>query len=571
MPLLLRLLPALLVLLSVLCPVAPAHAREVVVGIYDMEPLSMRGADGRVQGIVVDVMDAVARDEGWTVRYVYDDWDRLMPMLEDGRIDVLAPIAFSETRTAYRYNRDYLVIDWGQIWVRRSTRVDMLFDLQDKLVGGVSMSIFPAGFEAFARRFGVQYRQRDYPDYSALLDALNRGEVDAAVIPRFIGTHHERRGTAEPASIVFSPFEMRYAAMRGRADDVMDALDRRLAAYKADKDSAYHRSLNRWIRVDAPVLPAWLPYALGAAAVLLLALAGVNKALRGQVRRQTEQLRAANADLAVSRDQIRTLLAYQQQAAEDIRRRISREVHDELGQNLTALKFGLHRLGRVVPEGDGPSRERLLSMTRLTEDTIEAVRRISRELRPGHLDDIGLLAASQWLVQDFSANTGIAVHFDGPEQGDDPGRGGGPTPVDGPGQGDACGQAAGAGAGRERQAPDGRDPLGPMDPDRAVAVYRVLQEALTNVARHAGARHIRVVLRREGGCLRLVVADDGHGFDVHGERPGGTGYLGIVNMRERVAAFGGELHIDSGAGGTTVRVSVPLEQPDAQGGGTCGS
>ena len=72
-------------------------------------------------------------------------------------------------------------------------------------------------------------------------------------------------------------------------------------------------------------------------------------------------------------------------------------------------------------------------------------------------------------------------------------------------------------------------------------------------------------------ATRLVVADDGHGFDVHGQRPGGTGYLGIVNMRERVAAFGGEFHIDSGAGGTTVRVSVPLEQPDAQGGGTCGS
>lgn len=534
--------PLLLALLAVLCFCAPAQAREVVVGIYDMEPLSLRGADGRVQGIVVDVMDAVARDEGWTVRYVYDDWDRLMPMLEDGRIDVLAPIAFSETRTAYRYNRDYLVIDWGQIWVRRGTRVDMLFDLEDKQVGGVSMSIFPAGFETFARRFGVHYQRRDYPDYSALLDALNRGEVDAAVIPRFIGTHHERRGAAEPASIVFSPFEMRYAAMRGRADDVMNALDRRMAEYKADKDSVYHRSLNRWIRTDEPVLPAWLPYALGAAAVLLLFLAAVNKALRGQVRRQTEQLRAANEELADSRDQIRTLLAHQQQAAEDIRRRISREVHDELGQNLTALKFGLHRLGRGPLAGDGESRERLASMTRLTEDTIEAVRRISRELRPGHLDDIGLLAASQWLVQDFSANTGIPVHFDAP----------GPRA---PGPRDA----------------EGRDPLGPMDPDRAVAVYRVLQEALTNVARHAGARRIQVALLREGDCLRLTVADDGHGFDVDGGRQGGVGYLGISNMRERVAAFGGEFHIHSGADGTTVRVTVPLGPPDAQGGEACGS
>lgn len=547
----------LLAFLLLPCAAAPAHAREVVVGIYDMEPLSMRGGDGRLQGIAVDVMDAVARDEGWTVRYVYDDWDRLLPMLEDGRIDVLAPVAFSETRTAYRYNRDYLVIDWGQIWVRRGVRVDMLFDLEDKQVGGVSMSIFPAGFETFARRFGVHYRRRDYPDYSALLDALNRGEVDAAVIPRFIGTHHERRGNAEPASIVFSPYEMRYAAMRGRADDVMNALDRRMAEYKADKDSVYHRSLNRWIRTDEPVLPVWLSYALGAAAVLLLVLAGVNKALRGQVRRQTEALRTANEDLAASRDQIRNLLAYQQQAAEDIRRRISREVHDELGQNLTALKFGLHRLGRMVPEGDGQSRERLASMTRLTEDTIEAVRRISRELRPGHLDDIGLLAASQWLVQDFSASTGIPVHFDGPGTGD--GEGAGP---------DARGPN---GRGPNGRGLDGRDPLGPMDPDRAVAVYRVLQEALTNVARHAGARRIHVALWREGHCLRLMVADDGHGFDVQGQRPGGTGYLGIVNMRERVAAFGGEFRIDSGAGGTTVRVSVPLGPQDTQGGEACGS
>lgn len=540
---------------------APAHAREVV-GIYDMEPLSMRGTDGSLQGIVVDVMDIAARDEGWTVRHVYDDWNRLLPMLEDGRIDVLTPIAFSETRTAYLHNRDYLLIDRGQIGVRRGTRVDMLFDLEHKQVGGVSMSIFPAGFETFARRFGVEYNRRDYPDHSALLNALNRGEVDAAVIPRFIGTHHERRGNAESASIVFSPAEMRYAAMRGRADDVMNALDRRMAEYKADKDSVYHRSLNRWIRTADPVvLPVWLPYALGTAAVLLLVLAGVNKALRARVRRQTEELRTANDELAASRDQIRTLLAYQQQAAENIRRRISREMHDELGQNLTALKFGLHRLGRAPLADDPAVRERLVTMTRLTEETIEAVRRISRELRPCHLDDIGLLAASQWLVQGFSASTGIPVRFDGPGTGD--GEDAGPNRAL-----DVRGPDARGPNGCE---PNGRDPLGPMDPDRAVAVYRVLQEALTNVARHAGARCIHVTLRREGHCLRLVVTDDGRGFDVQGQRPGGTGYLGIVNMRERVAAFGGEFRIDSGAGGTTVRVRVPLGPGDAHGGEACGS
>lgn len=512
--------------LTFLMSPAPAcsEARTVTVGVYDMAPLSLRGADGHPQGIIVDIMDAVARSEGWTVRYVYDDWDRLVPMLETRQIDILAPIAFSETRTAYRYNRDYVVIDWGQIWVRRGTRIDMLFDLEGATVGGVSMSIFPAGFNTFARRFGITYVPRDYPDYSALFDALNRGEVTAAVVPRFIGTHHERRGETEPVSIVFSPFEMRYAALRGHADDVIDALDRHLAAYKADKQSVYHASLHRWMRTEDEItLPTWLPYALAASAMLLLALAGVNKALRAQVRRKTEQLSNANDELAGSRDQIRLLLAHQQHATEDIRQRISREVHDELGQNLTALKFGLYHLGRTPMAEEAATRTRLDSMTRLTEETIEAVRRISRELRPGHLDDLGLRAASAWLMKDFESNTGLAIHFTAADDLD----------------------AAEAGT------------PGYIDKDRAVALYRVLQEALTNVARHAGATRIDVSLCREKGQVALTVQDDGHGFDAEGLQ--GGAYLGIVNMRERVAAYGGRFDMSSGPGGTRVSAVLPLE------------
>lgn len=197
------------------------------------------------------------------------------------------------------------------------------------------------------------------------------------------------------------------------------------------------------------------------------------------------------------------------EAREEERRRIARELHDELGQRLTALKMELASL----PGRECDCRARLPGMFGMLDETVAAVRRIAGDLRPLMLDDLGLSAAIEWLADEASRRLGIAV-------------------------------AAEVGE------------LGAVDERHSIALYRMVQEALTNVARHARARHASVQLQRDERGLHLTVRDDGVGFPERAlQREGRWGLLG---MRERADLLGGQLEIDNPpGGGARVRVHLP--------------
>ena len=196
-------------------------------------------------------------------------------------------------------------------------------------------------------------------------------------------------------------------------------------------------------------------------------------------------------------------------AQEAERKRIARELHDEVGQNLTALAMLLNRIGR---DGDGPLDARLDEARRATLATVEDVRRLARELRPVALDELGLVAALTALCEGLSQRTGLRIARDFP-------------------------------AG-----------LPPLAPEAEVVVYRVAQESLTNVLRHAAAGTAEVSLRVVGDALLLRVADDGVGLR-GAVKSGG----GIRGMRERALLVEGDLLIEeSAAGGVAVALRVPL-------------
>jgi PAS domain S-box-containing protein len=230
--------------------------------------------------------------------------------------------------------------------------------------------------------------------------------------------------------------------------------------------------------------------------------------------------RAAHvAAIAIQRktldEQLRALSAHVEGAREEERTAAAREIHDELGQALTALKMDLAWVARR--SGDNV-KDKLEAMSRMTDDIIDSVRRISAGLRPGVLDDLGLIAAIEWQAQEFEARTGT-------------------TCVVRTSAGDAS-----------------------FDRDLSTAVFRVFQEALTNVARHAEASHVEVSLECADGRLRLTVRDDGKGI---AERAmSGPGSLGLLGARERVRRLGGDLTLASGKG-TTFCVEVPLTRRSA--------
>jgi len=206
---------------------------------------------------------------------------------------------------------------------------------------------------------------------------------------------------------------------------------------------------------------------------------------------------------------------------EDERRRISRELHDEMGQHLAALTLDLKLVRESLPE-DLAVRRRLEHLQNLTNQLGREVHRLALELRPTALDDLGLQTTLENFLAEWSARTSIAVEFH-------------------------CG-------------------LGPERPPPLIetTLYRIVQEALTNVLKHAEARRVGLILDRVDGHFRLIVEDDGRGFDSDAvtDRSAAGGRLGLLGMKERVAMVGGDLSIESRPGSaTTVFVRVPVSEP----------
>jgi signal transduction histidine kinase len=212
--------------------------------------------------------------------------------------------------------------------------------------------------------------------------------------------------------------------------------------------------------------------------------------------------------------QLRALAERIHTAREEERTRVAREIHDELGQALTAIKIEFTSLLRDLPEERGQAAPRSQAILKLLDETIQSLRRIGTELRPGILDDLGLVAAIEWAAEDFQARTGTKCQISLPNA-------------------DIA-----------------------LDRDLATALFRIFQETLTNVARHAEATQVDVRLAREKGNLILEVRDNGKG--IREEQLAAGTSLGILGMRERVLLLGGTLTINGILGkGTTVRVVVP--------------
>jgi signal transduction histidine kinase len=247
---------------------------------------------------------------------------------------------------------------------------------------------------------------------------------------------------------------------------------------------------------------------LGVATILAIGSAIYISRLEMETRRRYEQVAAARVEMG---ELSQRLVAAQEQE----RKSISRELHDEVGQSLNALLVDAGNLQKRIPESDAQSRELLNSIRRLADTSVNEIRDIALLLRPSMLDDLGLTAAIQWQAREVSRRTGLAVKVSAEAVADDL-------------------------------------PEGP-----SICLYRIAQEALQNVMRHAHAKTVHIELRQQLDRLVLSVQDDGIGFDAENVRG-----LGTVGMEERLRQFGGVLRVTSEPGkGTTVIAEVPIPSP----------
>lgn len=234
-----------------------------------------------------------------------------------------------------------------------------------------------------------------------------------------------------------------------------------------------------------------------------------------ELRTEVAERELAEEKLKMSLEQLRALAARLQLVREEERTSVAREIHDELGQACTAIKMDLALIGRKATKSQTQLQTKVLSAMQLADNMISSLRRIASELRPGTLDDLGLTAALEWQAQEFQSRTGIQCNVILPHE-----------------------------------------PL-TLDPERSTAIFRIFQESLTNVARHAQATRVVARLEAKAHALILEVRDNGKGFNA--QEPRARRSLGLVGMQERALLLNGELNVEGVPGvGTTMTLRIPL-------------
>jgi PAS domain S-box-containing protein len=227
----------------------------------------------------------------------------------------------------------------------------------------------------------------------------------------------------------------------------------------------------------------------------------------------------AEESLKYSYEEIRLLASHLQDIREEERAAIAREIHDELGQQLTGLKMDLSWLSkRLNAETNEEINQKINGTLELLDVTIKTVRRIATDLRPSMLDDLGMIATIEWQCEEFERRTGITTRFIEDT-----------TEFDFPAQ-------------------------------MAIGLFRICQESLTNIARHSSAKHAFINMQQMSGELLMTISDDGKGFDAH--KIGHSKTLGLLGMRERTMMMGGKYEVVSEMGkGTTLSIRIPFQSP----------
>lgn len=280
-------------------PPAWPQNRTVTVGVYENAPKVFTDASGAPDGIFIDIIQAIAEQQGWDLRYVPGTWGQGLDRLERGEIDLMPDVAYTADRaTRYAFHKVPVLSSWYQVYAPRGSRIQSILDLNEKRILVLERSVQEASFARISKGFGLNCTLVSVPDYATMFEVVARKEADAAITNRFYGMMHAKKFGLEDTAIIFEPSDLFFAASKKAAPQLLARIDQDLSSLKKDPQSIYYASLKQWTTEQVQFkLPEWVKI-IGLAAGLFLAMSLTGGIiLKHQVNARTRELRQVNQEM----------------------------------------------------------------------------------------------------------------------------------------------------------------------------------------------------------------------------------------------------------------------------------
>jgi len=286
---------------AVLCLVhiAPAHALDLKVGVYDNPPKIFLSKSGEAQGIFIDLLKHIAQAEGWTLTFERCDWEACLSMLEQGSIDLMPDVARTPEREArFDFHQQTALSSWSQLYRRPESKIDSVLDLKNQRIAVLASGIQRDALESMLGGFDFTFTLIDEPSVGDAFSAVQQGRADAAAASYHYGDYQASKYGLVPTSIVFQPTRLYFAATRGRQTKALEAIDGRLAQWKQSPYSPYYATLKNWgVPEQSGAIPTWWIQLAFWLLATVLALAGIALWLRRRVKLTLAAMRAKTHEL----------------------------------------------------------------------------------------------------------------------------------------------------------------------------------------------------------------------------------------------------------------------------------
>jgi signal transduction histidine kinase/ActR/RegA family two-component response regulator len=390
------------------------HAQtKIKVGLYQNVPLSFSDPNGTVKGFVIDILEHVAKKEGWTIEYHIDTWSQCIQNLEDGEIDLLGGIAITPERAQnFDYTYESVQTEWGQVYSHKKYGAESILDLKFKKIAVLQGDVHFINLRQMMSSFGFAVRFIEAFEYETVMELVEVGRCDVGVVSYLYGLQHENDYQVFKSPIIFNPQKLYFAVRNGENWWVLQALDRYLHEMKTDKGSAYYKALQKWfVTGDRWAFPTWLVWVLAGFSGLLVIFLFTSVILGNRVKARTTELTEKNIELLkvieerkkaeIERFKLETQLQ-RAQKMEAIGTLAGGVAHD-LNNILSGLVSYPELLLMEIPE-DSPLRQPIMTIKKSGENAANVVNDLLTLARRG-------VAVTEVL----NLNNAIADYLDSPE------------------------------------------------------------------------------------------------------------------------------------------------------------